>query len=128
MNAIKLVKANALSISGLKNHVRSAFEAGKFMTDGRALPSVDFGQPIGVEVTAMDTLGLFPTVVCEDDEVVEHGRQFTRQMHLKMVPGCVHQDAIMELVAANRSLAREFDHVKNIRVCLKNYSTANAVM
>lgn len=119
-------KENVIVIRGLKNQVRSAFEAGRFMTDGRALPSVDFGRTIAVEVTAVDTLGLFPTLVCEDDQVVEHGRQFGRQMHLKMVPECTHQDAIMQLVTANRLLAREFDHVKHIRVCLRHYSIANA--
>ena len=120
------INTNAMVIDGLKNQVRSAFEAGRFMTDGRVLPSVDFRKPVAVEVTAMDTLGLFPTVVCDDDEVKEHGRQFGRQMHLKMVPGCAHQDAIMRLVTANRLLAPEFDHVTNIRVCLKGYSVSGA--
>ncbi|MBB5409419.1 hypothetical protein HDG34_003360 [Paraburkholderia sp. HC6.4b] len=119
-------KIDAIVIRGLKNQIRSAFEAGKFMTDGRALPSVDFGRTIAVEVTAVDTLGLFPTLICKDDEVVAHGRKFERQMHLKMVPECTHQDAIMQLVIANCVLAREFHHVKNIRVCLKDYSVANA--
>ncbi|MGF6603675.1 hypothetical protein P3T23_008429 [Paraburkholderia sp. GAS448] len=123
---MKAIQKNAIVIRGLKDQVRRAFEAGKFMTDGRALPSVDFGKSVAVEVTAMDTLGLFPTLVCEDDEVVEHGRQFGRQMHVKMIPGCTHQDAIMALVTANGLLAREFDHVRNIRVCLKTYSVAHA--
>jgi hypothetical protein len=117
---------NTIVLEGLKNQVRRAFETGKFMTDGRALPGVDFERPIAVEVTAVDTIGLYPTLVCEDDQVVAHGRQFERQMHLKMVPDCAHQDAIMKLVSTHGVLAGEFDQVRNIRVCLKGYSVLRA--
>ncbi|WP_233874796.1 hypothetical protein [Paraburkholderia adhaesiva] len=112
-------------LDGLKNQVRHAFEVGEFLTEGRALPRVDFGKSVAIEVTATDTLGLYPTLLCEDDEVVDHGRQFSRRMHLKMAPGCQHEDAIMKLVTANGLLAREFSQVKDVRVCLKTYSVLN---
>jgi hypothetical protein len=123
---VKSAMIEAIVIDGLKKHVRNAFEAGKFMTDGRALPQVDFDRPIEFEVTAVDSIGLYPTLLCEDDAVVEHGRQFRRYMHLKMVPGCAQQDGIMKLITSDGRLALEFEKARHVRVCLKRYSVLNA--
>jgi hypothetical protein len=108
-------------VPGLKSELKAAYDARKFMTNGAALPRIDFEQPLEVEVTAVDTLGLVSFVQCRDDQVLEFGKRFERALYLQMTPGCRHQEKVIQLLECHRELAELFKQVERIRVCIKQY-------
>jgi hypothetical protein len=113
-------------VPGLADIVRTAFENKKFMTNGQPLPDIDFSRPLTVEITAQDSLNLFPFVECEGDHVTDFGKHFERELYLQMVPDCIYSDALLELFKesyALKPLAELFNNARKVRVCIKRYST-----
>jgi hypothetical protein len=113
-------------VPGLTDIIRTAFENKKFMTNGQPLPDIDFEQPLTFEITAQDSLNLYPFVECDGEHVTDFGQRFERQMYLQMTPDCSYADAVMELFnqfPALKPLAGLFGSVRKVRICIKHFST-----
>lgn len=94
-----------MNISGLKDLVQSAYENKKFLTNGQILPTIDFNEPVHLEVTALNSSGLVSLIQIEDDEVVNTEHAYARVHYLRMADGCIQQNAILMLLQADAATA-----------------------
>lgn len=110
-------------VPGLKDVVQSAFESRKFLTNGQALPEIDFAEPVKLEVTAIDSANLVSVIRCTDDFVKDFGKEYKRVLYLQMTHECVFQDAVIALLSEESALAELLVSVKKIRVSITGYTT-----
>lgn len=112
-------------VSGIKEIVQCAFEAGKFATNGRPLPEINFSEPVLVEVTAIDSTNLVSTICCEDDTVTDFGKAFSRTLYLQLTYSCIYHDALLARLSEVPELNELLTAVKKVRVSMTGYTPYN---
>jgi hypothetical protein len=110
-------------VPGLKSVVQSAIEQRKFLTNGQALPEIDFSQPVHLEITAIDSAHLVSMIRCTDDTVVDFGKEYMRVLYLQMTHDCIFQDAVVALLSETPALAELLTGMKKVRVSITGYTT-----
>ncbi len=111
-----------MNISGLKDLVREAYESKKFLTNGQALPNIDFNEPVLVEVTGIRTSGLFSMIQIEDDTIVNCETAFTRELYLQMTHHCVFEDALVALLGECPATSTYLQDANKIRICITGFT------
>lgn len=110
-------------VSGLKSVVQTALEQRKFLTNGQALPDIDFDQPVQLEVTGIDSTHLVSVIRCTDDQVVDFGKAYSRVLFLQMTHGSIFEEAVIALLKEQPQLTELLTDVKKIRVSITGYTT-----